>query len=47
MLMVSQDQVTQLVSDSAQLEDPRIREEVDKQVDTVRAAWGAIVAATG
>ena len=46
MLMVCQAQVTQLVSDSAQLDDPRIRNEVDKQVDNVRAACGAIVAAT-
>lgn len=46
MLMVCQAQVTHLVSDSTQLDDPRIREEVDKQVDDVRAACGAIVAAS-
>jgi hypothetical protein len=46
MLMVCQAQVTQIVSDAAQLDDPRIRNEVDKQVDNVRAACGAIVAVT-
>lgn len=46
MLMICQAQVAQLVSDSAQLDDPRIRKEVGKQVDNVRTACGAIVAAT-
>jgi hypothetical protein len=35
-----------MVSDSAELEDSRIREEVQKQIENVRAACGAIVAAT-
>jgi hypothetical protein len=46
MLMVCQFQVAQMVSDSAQLGDSRIREEVQKQIENVRAACGAIVAAT-
>lgn len=46
MLMLCQAQVTQMTSDSAQLADSRIRDEVEKQIDNVRAACGAIVAVT-
>jgi hypothetical protein len=46
MLMICQFQVDQMVSDSAELEDSRIRDEVQKQIDNVRAACSAIVAVT-
>lgn len=46
MQMVCQLQVDQMDSDSAELEDSRIREEVEKQIENVRAACGAIAAAT-
>ncbi|MEM5388339.1 hypothetical protein VSR68_32945 [Paraburkholderia phymatum] len=46
MLMLCQAQVTQMASDSAQLADSRIRDEVEKQIDNVRAACSAIVAVT-
>jgi hypothetical protein len=44
--MLCQVQVGQLVSDNAELEDSRIREEVEKQIDNVRAACSAIVTVT-
>lgn len=46
MLMVCQLQVGQMVSDTAQLTDSRIRDEVEKQIENIRAACDAIVAET-
>jgi hypothetical protein len=46
MLMVCQFQLSQMDSDSAELKDSRIRDEVQKQIENVRAACGAITAAT-
>lgn len=45
-LMVCQLQLAQLVSDSGELKDSRIRDEVQKQIENVRGACGAIAAAT-
>ncbi|MBN3761136.1 hypothetical protein [Burkholderia sp. Ac-20365] len=46
MVMVCQAQLTQIASDGAQLDDSRIRKEIDKQINNVRAACDAIVAVT-
>jgi hypothetical protein len=46
MLMLCQAQVSQMASDSAELVDSRIRDEVNKQIENVRGACGAIVAVT-
>ncbi|MFM0265587.1 H-NS family nucleoid-associated regulatory protein [Paraburkholderia sediminicola] len=42
MLTLCQVQMTQMASDSAELVDSRIRDEVQKQIENVRAACGAI-----
>ncbi|MCX4151996.1 MULTISPECIES: hypothetical protein [Paraburkholderia] len=46
MLTLCQVQMTQMASDSAELVDWRIRDEVQKQIENVRAACGAIGAVT-
>jgi hypothetical protein len=46
MLTLCQLQVTQMASDSAGVVDSRIRDEVQKQIENVRAACGVIVAVT-
>jgi hypothetical protein len=46
MLMGCQAQLTQAACDGARLDDSRIRREAHKQIDNVRSACDAIVAAT-